>query len=267
MGIFNTINGIITINILSYIDSGPKVSKSKIHIIPDGDYQANVFNLIENFNNSINPIGSWHSHHCNGLGELSRGDEKGYFKSVNKDNFPLDFFIAILVTSINNRELGIKYYLFCRDHDQYYEIDHSKINVIYRGNKIVRLLSFLELFNMSSSRYRNRNILLTNKNNSNYEDQKLKQFRLADNSWIQNTFCDVITKRNRITNVISWHWFFIKNSHTFKFVYSHPPVLGRIRKVAGLMVFLNNKRIKRVKIPLNSNRFTKIRRIYNGIVL
>jgi hypothetical protein len=64
----------IKIRVETYIDSGPRVNNSVGHLMPDGEYQEAMFRVLEKFDQDINYLGSWHTHHCNGLAELSQGD-------------------------------------------------------------------------------------------------------------------------------------------------------------------------------------------------
>jgi predicted Rossmann fold flavoprotein len=49
-------------------------------------------------------IGSWHSHHCNGLRELSCGDERGYVETVNDPHYDGDLFLAMLIRGIRGKK-------------------------------------------------------------------------------------------------------------------------------------------------------------------
>jgi len=268
VGKVNYFGDLLSIDIVSYLDSGHKASKSKTHIIPDGEYQENLFRLIEIYDKRIEHIGTWHSHHCNKLDELSGGDERGYFDTVNKSNYNLNCFFALLVTGITPTELKMKYFLFRRSDGNYYQLNPSNINLVPISGKIPRILTFMETLNQFNSRYIQGSILTQKvKRKIPKEDSRLSKLRAIDNKWIRTRFRNVITKKNKLTNVISWHWMINGRNNRYSFIYSHPPFLGRIRKIGSLKVFFNESRIRKVKIPLNSKRFEKIVKVYNKLVL
>ena len=99
--------------------------------MPDGEYQEAIFRKSERLDQEIEHVGTWHSHHCNGLQTLSGRDIEGYFKTVNKANYRLDCFIASLIKHIPNdpEEDGwIDHFLFIRGESEYYRItDQAKV--------------------------------------------------------------------------------------------------------------------------------------------
>ena len=80
----------MVLQVESYIDSGTNIDHSSTHLHPDGEYQESVFRVVEQFDSNIEHIGTWHSHHCNGLKNLSSGDIQGYIKTVNNPNYNID---------------------------------------------------------------------------------------------------------------------------------------------------------------------------------
>ena len=56
-------------------------------------------NFIESVRRS-HYLGSWHTHHCNGLTELSPGDIKSYKETLNSRDYDLNYFFALLVTDV-----------------------------------------------------------------------------------------------------------------------------------------------------------------------
>jgi hypothetical protein len=130
----------IRIQVESYIDSGPRVQNSATHLYSDGDYQEIVFRLVEIFKPEIEHIGSWHSHHCNKLTDLSAGDIRGYFKSVNHPQYNLEHFFVLLVVGCSEGEVEFHYFLFCRGEDCYYEIEKSKVHVVQKASWVEPLL-------------------------------------------------------------------------------------------------------------------------------
>ena len=94
--------------------------------MPDGEYQERIFRCAERLDPEVEHLGSWHSHHCNGLKQLSAGDVRGYFQTVNKKQYRLNFFLASLVKkipdSISSPFDWIGHFLFIRGVDEYYDI-------------------------------------------------------------------------------------------------------------------------------------------------
>jgi hypothetical protein len=120
--------GHLHIRIQTFIDSGPRIRHSDVHLLPDGPYQEKVFHEVESHDPGIEHIGTWHSHHCNGLDGLSTGDIKGYFWSVNHPDYGSDYFVALLITAILPRKkLRVRWYLFTRGRDDYEEIGAESI--------------------------------------------------------------------------------------------------------------------------------------------
>lgn len=112
-----------TIVITDFLPGGPKAVRTAVEFMPDGEYQEELFRRLEEMDPAIEHLGSWHSHHCNGLQTLSRGDVEGYFRTVNKANYRLDYFLTSLVKHIPiNPEScdWIDHFLFVRGVDEYY---------------------------------------------------------------------------------------------------------------------------------------------------
>jgi len=113
------------IAITDFLPSGPHATRTAVELMPDGPYQEALFRSIEELDHLIEHVGSWHSHHCNGLRTLSSGDVSGYFRTVNKPAYNLDFFVASLVKDIPTRpeESGwIDHFLFVRGERRYYSV-------------------------------------------------------------------------------------------------------------------------------------------------
>ena len=109
--------------IIDFLPSGPKAVRTAVEFIPDGGYQESLFRQIEQMDSAIEHLGSWHSHHCNGLPTLSSGDVDGYFRTVNKANYRPKYFFTSLIKSIpNGPERGdwIDHFLFIREVEEYY---------------------------------------------------------------------------------------------------------------------------------------------------
>lgn len=113
--------------ITDFLPGGPRATRTAVEFLPDGEFQERLFREAERKDKDIEHVGTWHSHHCNGLDRLSGGDIDGYFKTVNKPAYRPELFVASLVKHLprNARDTNwIDHFLFVRDHDQFYKITH-----------------------------------------------------------------------------------------------------------------------------------------------
>ncbi len=111
--------------IVDFLPSGPNAVRTAVELMPDGPYQEALFRQIERLDPAIEHVGTWHSHHCNGLETLSGGDIRGYFKTVHKAAYRPDFFVASLVKSVPptvESKGWINHFLFVRGDKEYYNI-------------------------------------------------------------------------------------------------------------------------------------------------
>lgn len=76
------------------IGSGPRAKASATSLHPDGEFQESVFRQIERAEPEIEHLGTWHSHHPNGLREFSDGDVRGYAATVADHRYNEDAFIS-----------------------------------------------------------------------------------------------------------------------------------------------------------------------------
>jgi hypothetical protein len=114
-----------TVLITKFLPSGPNATRTAVEFLPDGEYQERVFRQLEKQDPEIEHVGTWHTHHCNGLKTLSGGDVEGYFRTVNKPAYRPDFFVASLVTRIPAapEERGwIEHFLFVRGSTEFHDI-------------------------------------------------------------------------------------------------------------------------------------------------
>lgn len=265
IGAINKSYGCTEITVQSYIDSGIKADKSSTHLFPDWDYQEKTFRLLELFDNNIKHIGTWHTHHCNGLKTLSSGDISSYFSDVNNPNYLQEFFLAILVTDIQNNKLNTRYYLFKKGEDSFIEIGEENIHRINTTNNITEILQLTnKLSNPIISDYSQTDNYFTNAKLTTVST--LKEVRILDDKWLRNNFSNLLTKRNRFTNVISWEWRYKLNRNEIKFKYFHPPFLRKNYPTACLKVFINRVRVKKENIPINSIRHSKIENIVSSYI-
>jgi hypothetical protein len=76
------------------ISPGPLARCTDRSILPDGNFQAAVFESIERLEPDLEHLGTWHSHHPNGLSEFSGGDVRHYESVVVDPNYGPEHFIA-----------------------------------------------------------------------------------------------------------------------------------------------------------------------------
>ncbi len=118
--------------IVDFLPSGPNAVRTAVELMPDGPYQEALFREIEQRDPAIEHVGTWHSHHCNGLRMLSDGDISGYRRTVKKAAYRPNFFVASLVKDVPRtaQEAGwIDHFLFVRGGAGYYKIT-DKVRVV-----------------------------------------------------------------------------------------------------------------------------------------
>jgi hypothetical protein len=118
-------DGIDALVVTDFLPSGPRAIRTAVELQPDGEYQEALFRRLEQSDPAIEHMGTWHSHHCNGLPTLSGGDIEGYLRTVNRREYRLDFFLASLVTRLPHDADAtgwIDHYLFIRGDKDYYRI-------------------------------------------------------------------------------------------------------------------------------------------------
>lgn len=125
---FGIEGGAPAIVVTDFLPSGPNAIRTPVELVPDGEYQEAMFRQLERLEPAIEHVGTWHSHHCNGLPSLSPGDIKGYRRTVNRQEYRLDFFLASLVKHLPcdvSDRAWIDHFLFARGRDDYYCINES----------------------------------------------------------------------------------------------------------------------------------------------
>jgi hypothetical protein len=119
-------NEICELRIIDFLPGGPRATRTAIEFFPDGDFQDDLFQRAVQRDQAIEHLGTWHSHHCNGLREFSSGDIRGYFKTVNKVAYRPSFFLASLVKQIPTHphdKHWIDHFLFIKgENDRFYKI-------------------------------------------------------------------------------------------------------------------------------------------------
>lgn len=114
--------------VTDFLPSGPNAVRTAVELQPDGDYQERLFRQLEQLDSEIEHLGTWHSHHCNGLQTLSGGDIDGYHRTVNKRAYRPEYFLASLVTRLphGTDDAGwIDHFLFVRGEHEYHRITDS----------------------------------------------------------------------------------------------------------------------------------------------
>jgi len=118
--------------IVDFLPSGPNAVRTAVELLPDGPYQEGLFRELEQRDSSIEHVGTWHSHHCNGLRTLSDGDVSGYRRTVNKTAYRPGFFVASLVKDVPRAvqdAAWIDHFLFVRGGAGYHKIT-DKVRVV-----------------------------------------------------------------------------------------------------------------------------------------
>lgn len=130
LGFVENNGGLTRIMITDFLPGGPHAKRTPSEFLPDGIFQERLFRQAERLDHRVEHLGSWHSHHCNGLETFSDGDIGGYFKTVNKAAYRPDFFLASLVTRIPKsieEQDWLQHFLFARGDDQFYRVDELRI--------------------------------------------------------------------------------------------------------------------------------------------
>lgn len=114
--------------VTDFLPSGPKAVRTAVELLPDGEFQEALFRRLERIDPTIEHLGTWHSHHCNGLQTLSAGDLAGYRRTVNRVEYRPDYFLASLVTRLPRGADDIEWidhFLFVRGEAKYRRISES----------------------------------------------------------------------------------------------------------------------------------------------
>jgi hypothetical protein len=217
LGSINQTGKQLSIRVDAYIDSGPRVSSSTTHLHPDGEYQEAMFRVIEIFDPTIEHIGSWHSHHCNGLERLSDGDIEGYIRTVNKPDYNLDVFLAFLIIGLNRSTVKARYYVFLRGNEEWFELDESTVSILPEASPLDPILLAGEA---TSREYRSQHTFLA-KSGATAADRRMdskgepternqsdaaKQLRAEDQRWIKDAYPSAKASLNKKSGAIAWTW-------------------------------------------------------------
>jgi hypothetical protein len=135
VGTYRDHGGKLTIEVSGIIGPGRNARRSPVMLFQDGEYQEQVFRKIEEKYPKIEHLGTWHTHHVNGLQTLSGGDITTYTKTVNHQNHNTNFFYALLVVGKNKSKdplerYSVKHFIFHRGDDRFYEIAPRHVEIV-----------------------------------------------------------------------------------------------------------------------------------------
>ncbi|NVL89545.1 MAG: hypothetical protein HWN69_00925 [Desulfobacterales bacterium] len=259
----------LLITVESYIDSGPGVSHSATHLHPNGEYQERAFRLVEAFDSEIEHLGSWHSHHCNGLPELSNGDISGYIRSVNNPQYNLDYFVVILINGLVRGNLEKRYFLFERHKlNEYIELSEGRdVKIIHRTSQLDPILASAE--SLSNSRRRQVGQHFSVQKERELPPQKsvnpLNKIRLEDKEWIIARFPNAKLSRSKADGSVYWNWFIWREPGRLQVSFKYPteatiPTPG----TAYLEIRFRDEILVSEDIALDRNRFGQIQNRLNS---
>lgn len=252
----------LKITVETYIDSGPHVINSIGHLMPDGEYQEAVFRVLEKFDPNIHYLGSWHTHHCNGLTELSTGDIRSYKETLNSQEYGLDYFFALLVTSLQGGQIQKRYYLFFRDQDGYSELEHSSVHIVTGTSPLESILksteeaAFAYRQNRSDLLYTGASEAISRASQIEAVADTLEKIRSADQQWIRELFPSAKPRRAKKDGSIYWEWQISSNAGKLDVCYKHPSNFPSLP--ANLTILSEGQPILSEDIQLNDSRFKKI---------
>jgi hypothetical protein len=135
IGTFQEHEGKLEVQVTGIIEAGPRARRSNVMFFQDGAYQERIFRQIENQHSEIEHLGNWHTHHVNGLQNLSGGDIETYHRTVNHRNHNTPFFYALLVTAKRRsieplRRYTVKHYVFRRGDERIYELSSRQVEIV-----------------------------------------------------------------------------------------------------------------------------------------
>jgi len=249
----------VNVEIAAYIDSGPRVSKSETHLMPDGEYQASMLELLQCCDPEIEHVGSWHSHHCNGLKDLSTGDIRGYFASVNHRDYNLDHFLALLITGLDRRGLQFRAFLFERGTKEYREI---LVDSIRETGEVYSLNSLL-IASAHVAFARRREISRGGNDGHSHRNeppQDESAVILADDRhWISRLFPAAAIVRNKRTGELRWRWQVVSSAEakgvTIEYVY---PLRIAYGATAVLIARIADAEVFRQSVAIADGRFSEM---------
>lgn len=135
IGTYREHRGKLEINVTGIIEAGPQARRSAVSFFQDGAYQEQIFRKIEDHHREIEHLGNWHTHHVNGLQQLSGGDIETYYRTVNHRSHNTPFFYALLITAKHRssdplRRYNAKHYIFRRGEERIFELRGNQIEIV-----------------------------------------------------------------------------------------------------------------------------------------
>jgi len=136
IGTFKEDDDGLTLHITGLLEAGPNASRTRVSFFQDGEYQERIFRQIEGNHPHTEHLGTWHTHHVNGLQTLSGGDLETYSRTVNHASHNTDFFYALLVTTRHRAtklldRYSIKHFVFRRGDDRVLEVPSSHVTLTH----------------------------------------------------------------------------------------------------------------------------------------
>lgn len=188
----------LRIRVVGYLDAGPHVRRTPTYHLPDGPYQEELFRELEAIDPELEHLGSWHSHHPNGMRSLSGGDIECYRRDVNDPRYHPDVFLATLVVDETGLDHAL-HHLFVRGASRYLELASSA----------VRLFDGFNPWTVRIAEARGR--VLERRTRASrpaarawYETPEGKASLLGDRAWISDVARNPTARLDRRTSRISW---------------------------------------------------------------
>lgn len=247
----------IKIRVETYIDSGPRVNNSVGHLMPDGEYQEAMFRVLETFDQDIHYLGSWHTHHCNGLAELSQGDIRGYTETVNSRQYDLDYFFALLITDLSVAELRKRYYLFVRSQGSA-EIPDSAVHILKGTSPLEKILKSAEetAFAHRISQANFYGGASEHRPQMEVAADFMQKIRSEDREWILNEYPRAQTLKAKKDGSTYWRWLIFLHDGELKVRYQYPS--DSSSKPAHLTIIYDSEEVISENILLTPSRFEQI---------
>lgn len=134
LGTYKDQGNVLTVTVNGVIEPGPNADRTATYFKQDGTYQERVFRQVEEREPSVEHLGNWHTHHVNGLRQLSDGDIDTYRRIVEHHKHNTDFFHALLVIEKKHGKTGLQRYIFKnyvlrRGDPEVYEIPASRLTL------------------------------------------------------------------------------------------------------------------------------------------
>lgn len=126
-------------HVYDFIPSGPRTQRTSVSLFSDLEFQEYEFERLTDIDPWVKHLGSWHSHHCNGIDRLSQGDLRSYFNILESPYHVHDYYVAILLYRLPLEPLRrfsdvfqhFRFYLLSRQKGRNcFELDASCIEIV-----------------------------------------------------------------------------------------------------------------------------------------